>query len=178
MTRNIINPLAQLRHHTRECILDLALGIFKTGVGAAFDNKLLQVVQAHQREISRKIEDGDGSPEYFERVRVYRLMAMRLMGQLIERLDKKKSTKRQVWTANERRTVTVLSGALNHFDFALDELGTRFPWPELTGLPEKFFFNFCNLTREECEDDAAAVLAQTDEANNSSESIEDIHARL
>jgi len=150
--------LAKVRSDVAAFIFDLAFGGFDVGIDAAFNRKLWQVCAAHQREVDRQLKGDPGSPEVFERLEVFVLLGMLLTQRLIDFLvdNTSKGARR---TAQQRKAVRMLNEVLKQFSDSQDELELRFPRPDLSNLAEKFWFNFYDVTVEECQRDAADITA-------------------
>ena len=164
---HLLTTLAQ-----REKLTDFIFDVVVNG-DSAFETRLWQVCTAYQREIDRKVLGDDGSPELFQRVAVYNIMSLLLVGQLIDRLRRKK-IKGSPRSSKDRHTMTMLKSALDEFDSSLTEFEARFPEPDLTDLGKLFWLNFVDISQEEAERDAGEIQARIafTSANYTTEQIE------
>jgi hypothetical protein len=169
--------LKGLREQFGDFIVRLALREFESGVGRAFDNKLQQSLAGVQREVIRRINKADATPQHLMDLRVTTMMFLRL-GDLYQRHAANQKAKGFKRKRAEREVSWLLNVSMVLLSSATEELAQRLPFEPMGNLAKRFYFTFYNVTRAECEADAEAVQAGIDRTVASGVTIDDLKARI
>lgn len=147
--------LGRLHHDVGEFIFDLAIG--GTDIAQPFAGKLQRILAIYKDELERRQRGDGGSSQHLETVTVANLVGLLLMRHhLEERVARKQAGLKR--TRYERRISRFLMSALNDFDFAREDMYTRLPPTRvLSRLAEKIWFNFYEVTADDCRRDADAI---------------------
>ena len=164
------NHLVTFRDDLDAFIFELAIGA--TDIDQPVAGKLQRILAVFKAELQRRVSCDVGSAEHLETVTVVNLVGLLLMQHFLEaRITKLRD--RVAPTPDENRMCRFLIAALREFDFGRAEMYETLPAPKIRKrLAEKIWFNFYDVTADDCRRDADAIremLGRTDEQPATSE---------